>query len=475
MNDLKAPTASMDEQAMYGVVLCGGSGTRLWPLSRKNFPKQFLNLYGDKSLVQATYLRLRRLMPEEQIFFVTNEDNLFNVINQVREIAPGFSEEQVIVEPESRNTAPAIACAVKYLSDKVGADKDSPIFFLPADHYIADEDGFVGILKKVAEHINGFIATIGIVPKRPETGYGYIKKGQAFASYWQAAEFREKPDRVTAEEYLRTGQYLWNSGMYAFTIHAFLRETKVHAPEIYQALQKKLPDFIAEFGKLPNISIDYAISEKSDQIIVFAGDFGWSDIGSFDSLAEISAERGGENPRHVGVHSKNVFVRSTNDVLVTTVGIEDVIVVENNDGILIQKMGMGESVKDLVACLREKNMKELEHQLLVHQPWGKYEVLIDTPTYKVKKITVYPGACFGLQSHFHRSEHWIVVKGVAKVQRDGEELYLRENESVDIPSMCRHKMENPGKFNLEMIEVQTGNYLGEDDTMYHEGGNRRVV
>lgn len=468
------PIASLDERTMYGVVLCGGSGTRLWPLSRKNFPKQFLNLYSDKSLVQATYLRLRRLMLEEQIFFVTNEDNLFNVINQVREVAPGFSEDQVIVEPESRNTAPAVACAVKHLSDRVGADKDSPIFFLPADHYIADEDSFVESLNKVAENINGHIATIGIVPKRPETGYGYIKKGQPFASYWQAAEFKEKPTRAVAEEYLRTGQYLWNSGMYAFTIHAFLRETKQHAPEIYQALQKNLKDFIADFKNLPNISIDYAISEKSENMIVFAGDFGWSDIGSFDSLAEISAQRGVDNPRHVGIQSKNVFVRSTNDVLVTTIGMEDVIIVENNDGILIQKMGMGESVKDLVACLREKNMKELEHQLLVHRPWGKYEVLIDTPTYKVKKITVYPGARLSLQSHFHRSEHWIVVKGIAKVLRDSDELYLRENESVDIPSMCKHRMENPGKFNLEMIEVQTGNYLGEDDIIRYEDQYKRV-
>ncbi len=209
-------------------------------------------------------------------------------------------------------------------------------------------------------------------------------------------------------------------------------------------------------------------------MIVFAGAFGWSDIGSFDSLAEISSQRGVDNPRHVGIQSKNDFVRSKNDVLVTTIGMEDVIIVENNDGILIQKMGMGEAVKDLVACLRDKNMKELEHQLLVHRPWGKYEVLIDTPTYKVKKITVYPGARLSLQSHFHRSEHWIVVKGIAKVQRDNDELYLRENESVDIPSMCKHRMENPGKFNLEMIEVQTGNYLGEDDIIRYEDQYKRV-
>lgn len=459
---------------MYGVVLCGGSGTRLWPLSRKNFPKQFLNLYGDKSLVQATYLRLRQLMSEQQIFFVTNRDNLFNVINQVREIAPGFSEDQVIVEPESRNTAPAIACAVKYLTDRVDADKESPIFFLPADHYIADEAGFVESLKKVAENIDSHVATIGIVPKRPETGYGYIKKGQASTSYWRVAEFKEKPTRTVAEEYLRTGQYLWNSGMYAFTIQAFLHEAKLHAPEIFRALQKDWKGFIDDFGNLPNISIDYAIAEKSDNIIVFAGDFGWSDIGSFDSLAEISIQRGTNNPRHIGIQSKNVFVHSTNNVLVTTIGMEDVIIVENNDGILIQKMGMGESVKDLVVCLREKGIKELEHQLLVHRPWGKYEVLIDTPTYKVKKITVYPGARLSLQSHFHRSEHWIVVRGIAKVQRDNDELCLRENESVDIPSMSKHRMENPGKFNLEMIEVQTGNYLDEDDIIRYDDQYKRI-
>lgn len=453
---------------MHAVILCGGSGTRLWPLSRKSFPKQFLNLYSDKSLVQETYLRVRALMPKEHIFFVTNNDNLYNVYNQIHDIEPEYDRNQILIEPASLNTAPAIALAMKHLTEVNGMSPQEPVVFLPADHYIGNVEAFLGVLKAAGEKVGDNIGTIGIHPTKADTGYGYIKKGEMVDGFSKVTEFKEKPDAETAKAYVDSGEYVWNSGMYIFNARIFFEELEKHSPEIFSAASADMADFLERFPTLPSLSIDYAVSEKSDKVVVFEGDFDWSDIGSFDSLAEISEKHESIETRHIEVDSKNVFVHSTSNRLVTTLGVEDLIVIENNDSILIQKRGRSEDVKKVVERLKADGAKEVDHQLMGYRPWGKYEVLLDSPTHKVKKISVYPGAKLSLQSHFHRAEHWVVVKGTAKIVNGETETFLSESESTYVPKTHKHRLENPGKEILEIIEVQTGSYLEEDDIVRYD-------
>lgn len=455
---------------MYSIILCGGSGTRLWPLSRKNFPKQFLNLYNEKSLIQETFLRMRGLMPKENIFFITNKDGFFNVHNQIKDIEPAFKKENIIVEPESKNTAPAILYALKHIYEHSSIDRTKPIFILPSDHYVGDQMSYTKLMKKIASSVKDNIGIIGITPKKPETGYGYIKKGKKENSYWKVNAFKEKPDKKTAKKYLESGDHLWNSGKYVFTAETFLNELKKHSPEMYDLFQKDFEEFKKSFFKLPSLSIDHALAEKSDKMIVFKGDFMWSDIGSFDSLADIIKD---DDDKHIRLNAKNVFLHSKSGKLIVASGVDDLIVIENNDSILVQKRGKSEDVKNVVKHLAEHNYKEIDNDVVVQRPWGNYEVLIDTPTHKVKKITVYPKAKLSLQSHTKRSEHWVVVKGVAGIINGDKKITLKENESTYIQAGHKHRLSNPGNINLEIIEVQTGTYLGEDDiTRYDDIYNR---
>ena len=345
---------------MYSIILCGGSGTRLWPLSRKNFPKQFLKLYSDKSLLQETFLRMQEVVPKENIYFITNGENYFNVLNQIREIYADFLESQIIKEPESRNTMPAIALAAKYLEEKIKIEKEAPIIMVPSDHYIGDKETYIKIAKMALSEIGDNLGTIGIKPTMAHTGLGYIKKGEKINDYYKVEGFREKPDEKTAQEFLKSGQYLWNAGMYLFDVKTLAEELEKHAPEFYSLFEKDFDTFLKDFKALPAIAIDYAISEKSDRMITFEGDFDWSDIGSFDVLAEILAKKKDDNPKHISIDSKNVFIHSANDKLVVVSGMEDVIVIENNDSILVQKMGeSNDGVKKVVEYLKEKNYPEL--------------------------------------------------------------------------------------------------------------------
>ena len=459
---------------MKSVILCGGSGTRLWPLSRKNYPKQFLSLYSDKSLLQETFLRMKKVMPAENIYFVTNKDNYFNVFNQTKEIFPAFSEENIILEPVARNTLPAVALAVKYLREKKKVPVAEQILFAPADHCILDNEKFAQVVKKMGRTVGSNIGTIGIVPTKPETGYGYIQKGKKIGGYFKADSFKEKPKKDIAEEYVASRKYLWNSGMYMWNSASFAKALQKYAPDIAKAYAQKWDKFLEHFGELPKVSIDNGISEKSDKVIVFPGDFGWSDIGSFDSLAEAKEKDKKHSPRHVSIDSKNIFVHTTSNRLVATLGVEDLVIIENNDSILIHKRGKSEDVKKLLAHLEEKKYPEVEHNILVHRPWGKYEVLIDSPLYKVKKITVYPGAKLSYQSHEHRSEHWVVVEGAALATIGNDEGVLQKNQSTFIPAQTKHRLANPGKVNLEIVEVQTGSYLGEDDIVRYDDIYKRV-
>lgn len=453
---------------MYSVILCGGSGTRLWPLSRKNFPKQFLKLYGDHSLLQETYLRVHEIIPAEKIFFSTNQDNFYNVRDQIKELDKNFDDSRIIIEPAGRNTAPAITLAMKYLIEKKSASGDEPVVFLPADHYISNKGSFLKTLTEAGSNVNNNIGTIGITPTAPETGFGYIQKGDHTGTYFKATAFKEKPDLETAKQYLASGEYVWNAGIYIFSAKAFVSEIKLHSPEIYKFLNLNYEDFTAQFTELPDISIDYAISEKSNKVIIFESDFGWSDIGSFDSLAEIIKIEKKPKGNLLAIDAKNVFAHSTSNRFIAAIGIDNINIIESSDSILVQKHGHSEDVKKVVKYLKENNCKEINDSLIGYRPWGTYEILIDTPTYKVKKITVYPGAKLSLQAHYHRAEHLVVVKGVATVTNGDDIITLRENESTFIRSYTRHRLENPGKINLELIEVQTGNYMEEDDIVRFE-------
>ncbi len=453
---------------MYSIILCGGSGTRLWPLSRKNFPKQFLKLYNEYSLLQETFLRVQKIMPTENIFLVTNEENYFNVFNQIKDIHPKIKESQIIIEPASLNTAPAIALGVKYLVEKIKIDNNESVIFLPADHYISKPEIFVQIVKDAMKKVGDHIGTIGITPLAPETGFGYIKKGKKEDGYFLVDAFVEKPNKEIAQQYLQSGQYVWNSGMYIFNAQTFAQQLEKHAPKLFAAFEKDYADFVEDFKQLEIESIDTSISEKSKDVVVFEGDFGWSDIGSFDALADVLTAKDALQERHILIDSKNVFVHSSTNRLITTIGVQDLVVVENNDCILIHKRGRSEDVKKVVNYLKENNYKEIQHNVEVQRPWGKYEVLIEDPGHKVKKITVYPNSSLSLQSHARRSEHWVVVKGTAQVVNGENTLTLHEGESTFIPATFKHRLSNPGEINLEIIEVQTGDYLEEDDIVHYE-------
>ena len=342
----------------YSVILCGGSGTRLWPMSRKNLPKQFLKLYGDKSLLQETYLRVRELFPVDHVFFVTNQENSQHVLQQIQELEKEYPESQVIIEPAARNTAGAIALAMKYLVEKVRVDESELVLFLPSDHYIGKKESYIETVEKALGAEGDYIGTIGIVPTKPETGYGYIHKGEKRADGgFDVVEFKEKPDVTTAEKYIASGEYLWNSGMYFFNTRTFFQELSLYAPEIAKFFEDDYETLLTKYASVPPQSIDYAISEKTKRVVVFAGDFGWSDIGSFDSLADII----GHNPaaRHIGIDSKNVYTYSTENRLIATIGVEDLIIVETKGSILICKRGRAEDVKKVVEKLKENEEKEL--------------------------------------------------------------------------------------------------------------------
>lgn len=455
---------------MYSIILCGGSGTRLWPLSRKSFPKQFLSLCSDKSLIQETFLRMQKIMPAENIYFVTNAANYFNVFDQIGEIYPALKKEQIITEPTSLNTAPAIALALKYLTEKIGVKNSAPVIILPSDHHIQKIDKFIQLVSEAMKNVADNIGTIGITPTTPETGFGYIRKGEKINSYFKVSQFKEKPNKETAEQYIASGEYVWNSGMYIFNEKTFSEELQKYAPEIYASYEKSYAEFENSFKDIPSISIDFAISEKSDKVIVFEGNFIWSDIGSFDALADIapadSADEKKEN--HLLLNSKNIFIHSATDKLIAASDVEDLIIIENDDCILVQKKGKSEDVKKVVDYLKEHNRKEIDHNIMGYRPWGKYKVLVDDENHKVKKLIVYPGATLSLQSHNRRSEHWVVVRGTASIINGDQEIILQENESAYIPATHKHRLANPGKTNLEIIEVQTGDYFEEDDIIRYD-------
>ncbi len=456
------------------VLLSGGSGTRLWPLSREAYPKQFLPLAGAQTMLQATWARVRDLGAAAPLA-VANEEHRFMVAEQLREV--GCTPAALILEPVGRNTAPAIAvAALQALTD----GEDALLLVLPSDHVIRDEDGFRAAVRAALPAAEqGALVTFGIVPAAPETGYGYIKAAPG-EGVRAVERFVEKPDRATAERYLAEGGYYWNSGMFLFRAGRFLEELERLQPAMLAACREALAkarrdiDFLRldkdAFGACPADSIDYAVMEKTAHAAVLAVDLGWSDVGSWSALWEVAARDAAGN-----AHRGDVIALDCRDTyawgerrLIALIGLDDVVVVDTDDALLVARKDRVQQVKEIVRRIKAEKRSEATWHRKVYRPWGAYDSIDAAERFQVKRITVKPGATLSLQMHHHRAEHWIVVSGTARVTRGDEVFLLGENESTFIPLGTRHRLENPGKLPLELIEVQSGGYLGEDDIVRFE-------
>jgi len=449
---------------MKCVILAGGAGTRLWPVSRENYPKQFMEIYSGKSLLVNTAERLLGVNPNAaDIVVSTQKDYLFHVKNHLE----SFGVDHIIEEPSRRNTAPAIALIIKYLEEKMGAQWDEIIFISPADHVIPSQEIFEkDVDKAIASAQEGKIVTFGITPTTPETGYGYIQYDKK--ATWDTkpiTRFVEKPNVQTALEYLQSGDYLWNSGMFVFRLDCIKREFAKYVPEIFAAMELPYDKFVANFEKLPEIAFDYAIMEKTDCASVVPSSMPWSDVGSWESIFEVLPK-----DEHENVVQGNVLVRDVEKSLVwggermiVAQWMKDMLVIDTPDVLFIGQKGNGQQIKNIVNLLKAQHKREVEEHTTVYRPWGSYTTLEEGSRYKIKRITVRPGSKLSLQRHHHRSEHWIVVKWTAQVTRGDNVEYISENESVYISKTQLHRLENPGKELLEIIEIQVGSYLEEDD------------
>lgn len=460
---------------MIPVILSGGSGTRLWPYSRSLHPKQFLPLASELTMLQETLGRLKGSITQEKPVIVCNNDHRFMVAEQTRllDIHPAA----IILEPAARNTAPAVALAALQAT---AAGADPVLLILPADHVIANRDAFHGAIiaaERAAQA--GKLVTFGIVPTQPETGYGYIR-AQGKDEVMPVQQFVEKPDLATAQRYVDSGEYYWNSGMFAFRASVYLSELGKFAPEMLAACQAAMHkatrdlDFIrvdeSAFAASPDNSIDYAVMEKTDKAVVIPMDAEWSDVGSWLALWEISVKDDAGNACRgdVLVHdSRDNYIQSDRK-LIATVGIDNLIIVETDDAILVASKDKVQDVKSVVSKLKADERQETQLHRKVYRPWGYYDSIDSGERFQVKRIVVNPGQKLSLQMHHHRAEHWIVVSGTALVTRGEDEIMLAENQSTYIPLGVKHRLENPGTIPLEIIEIQSGSYLGEDDIVRYE-------
>ena len=454
------------------VIMSGGSGSRLWPMSRSTHPKQFLPLCGEHTMLQQTALRLNGLEQEGRILVVANHNHRFLVAEQLREI--GVKSPQIILEPCARNTAPAVALAALQVHEQ---EPEALMLVLAADHLIQDEEAFRQAVRDAAPcAAEGHILTFGIVPDHPATGYGYIQAGEKFVdSISQVDKFVEKPNLEKAKAYLSEGNFLWNSGMFLIRADVYLSELKKYRPDILEACQKSFEntsddmDFVRpgveEFAACPKDSIDYAIMEKSQLVKVIPLDAGWSDVGSWTELASHQSEDAHKNSclgDTLTIDSERNFIRADKK-LIATVGVNDLLIVDTDDALLVAHKSKAQDVKKIVEELQEQNRPEADINRKVYRPWGWYNTIDQGPQFKVKRISVNPGAKLSLQKHHHRAEHWVVVSGTALVTNGDKEILLSENQSTYIPIGVQHRLENPGKIALEIIEVQSGTYLEEDD------------
>lgn len=470
---------------IHPVILSGGSGTRLWPLSRAALPKQLLPLVSEHSMLQETVQRLAGLPDVGMPMVVCGNDHRFLVAEQMQEI--GVERPALLLEPMGRNTAPAVAVAALALMEH---EADGVMLVLPADHLITDVEGFHAAIARAVEAAKqGFLVTFGVKPDAPETGYGYIRRGEALAALddtYKVGAFVEKPDRATAETYLDSGDYYWNSGMFAFKAARYLQELEKHRPDILESaraawLSRKADlDFCrldaGAFESCPSESIDYAVMEKTDAAAVIPVDIGWSDVGSWSSLwqtaqghdAQGNIVRGDVMLEQVG----NSYVRAESR-MVAAIGVEDMIIVETADAVMVAPKSQAQQVKRIVERLQDGERGEHLNHTRVFRPWGWFEQRDVGERFQVKRIMLKPGAKISLQSHQHRSEHWVVVNGTARVTRGEDVLTLHENQSTYIPAGMVHRLENPAAEPLHIVEIQSGSYLGEDDIVRLEDVYKR--
>lgn len=461
------------------VILSGGSGTRLWPLSREAYPKQFLALIGEATMLQATWDRVAGIATRAPLV-VANQEHRFMAAEQLRE--RGAAPDAIILEPVARNTAPAIALAALHALETSG---DALLLVLPSDHVIQDVEAFHRAIDEAARAAEtGKLVTFGVVPSSPETGYGYIKASAGKGAV-PVERFVEKPDLELAREYVASGDYFWNSGMFLFRASRYLEELQKFFPEILTACKRALAaasrdaDFIRldsdTFSASPSESVDYAIMERTRDAVVVPLDAAWSDLGSWYALWEASEKDARGNAHHgdvIEIDCSNTYAYSRR--LIAMVGLQDVVVVETDDAVFVGHASRSQEVKRIVAQIKQSGRGEAIAHRKVYRPWGAYDSIDNGERFQVKRITVKPGASLSLQMHHHRAEHWIVVSGTAEVTRGEEVLLLTENQSTYIPLGVTHRLRNPGKLPLELIEVQSGSYLGEDDIVRFEDTYGRV-
>ncbi len=478
----------MNRNSLKAIILAGGSGSRLWPLSRELYPKQLLKLAKDETLIQSTFLRLANIIDSQDILTVTNIKHFSDVRMQLEQVAE--KNPPVISEPLSRNTAPAIAMGVKYFLAAISCEESDPVIIvLPSDHLIKNTDGFLDTVKKgVALAEEGYVVTFGIKPSCPETGYGYIDTvadsavSAVVPTALKVTQFKEKPDYATAVKYIEQGNFFWNGGIFMFKASVFLEELGKYAPEIYGGISDcgcspedpTIPYRLYE--NMPNISIDYAIMEKSDKIVILPLESDWNDLGSWQSVFDVSARDENNNIIKGNVISKDCrnSLIYTGSKLIATVGLEDIILVDTEDAVLACNKEQAQDVKFIFDELkRTQNDLYLVHKT-VFRPWGFYTVIERNEDYLIKTIQVQPRHKLSMQLHNHRSEHWVVLSGKAKVTLDGQEKNLVAGQSIDVPVKTKHSLQNPYDEVLKIIEIQRGDYISEDDIIRFEDIYGRV-
>jgi mannose-1-phosphate guanylyltransferase / mannose-6-phosphate isomerase len=457
------------------IILSGGAGTRLWPVSREALPKPFIKLPDGESLLLKTMRRALACANGAGVLTITNKDYFFLTRDEYACLGTRTSDQDFLLEPVSRNTAPAIGAAAVHVARQYG--EDAVMLVLPADHLIVDTRRFIDAVNKAAQLAEqGWLVTFGITPSRPETGFGYIEAGKALSVDCSAVKrFVEKPDAATAERYIAAGSYSWNSGMFCFAAGTVLKAMHKYAPEVARAMESTIaktdynrtPRVLAEgeFVACPDISFDYAVMEKAEKTAVVRAAFDWSDIGSWTALADLTpADQANNrvNGEAVLVDAVGCFVQSK-DRIVAAVGVEDLVIVDTADALLVSTRERAQDVKAVVQRLKLTSHNSVRHHRTVHRPWGTYTVLEGGDRFQIKRIVVKPGASLSLQMHHHRSEHWVVVAGMAKIVNGDKEMFVGPDQSTYIPAGTVHRLINPGVIDCVLIEVQTGDYLGEDD------------
>lgn len=450
------------------IILAGGGGTRLFPLSRDCYPKQFLHVIGDKSLLAQTIERFLGLVEAKDIIIVTNERYIFHVQAELKAI--NAQESHIITEPMGKNTAPAIALAQSYCKNVLKCDDDEILFVSPSDHLIKPIDAFQDLIRNAQDVAKDNIVTLGIKPTKPEIGYGYIEAEKNNNLAKKVISFKEKPDLVTAKEYIASGNYYWNGGMFMFSIATMQAELIKYIPAIIDITQNGYQYIVDNFINMPDISIDYAVAEKSQKMMMIPMEnIYWNDIGSFDAIAEVLSDK------DKNVFKGDILAENCTDTmiigdnrLIAGIDLENLMIIDTPDALLVAKKGESQKVKNIVNKLKQSKRKEAKENVTMYRSWGKYTLLTENKGYRVRKIEMNPGASLTMQMHYHRSEHWTVISGTGKTIINDRESIFTENQSTYISMGVKHKLSNPGKIPLIIIEVQSGKYISEDDIVVFE-------